>query len=161
MIINLSKVHLSWSVVKTDSSFDYYWIVSSKRQNYRSIIGPYNKLFKQRAVLSKEVTPMTDVPCTYQEGQPDTSPGQRTSRSTLSASNNEQIYSYYEHKLFDSSLFILSVFKFLYKYLKNNNAILRANGDSRGKIVLAVLLTFQWLLNSEKTRFVSKAVPEI
>ena len=42
-----------------------------------------------------------------------------------------------------------------------NNAILRANGESRGKIVLAVLLTFQWLLNSEKTRFVSKAVPEI
>ena len=42
-----------------------------------------------------------------------------------------------------------------------NNAILRANGVSGGKIVPAVLLTFQWLLNSEETRFVSKAVPEI
>ena len=42
-----------------------------------------------------------------------------------------------------------------------NNAILRANGVSEGKIVPAVPLTFQWLLNSEKTRFVSKAVPEI
>ena len=42
-----------------------------------------------------------------------------------------------------------------------NNAILRANGESGGKIVPAVLLTFQWLLNSEETKFVSKAVPEI
>ena len=41
------------------------------------------------------------------------------------------------------------------------NAILRANGESRGEIVPAVLLTFQWRLNSEETRFISKAVPEI
>ena len=38
---------------------------------------------------------------------------------------------------------------------------LRANGESGGKILAAVFLTFHWLLNSEKTRFVAKAVLEI
>ena len=38
---------------------------------------------------------------------------------------------------------------------------LPANGESGGKILPAVFLTFQWLLNSEKTRFVAKAVLEI
>ena len=38
---------------------------------------------------------------------------------------------------------------------------LRANGESGSKILRAVFPTFQWLLNSEKTRFVAKAVLEI
>ena len=39
--------------------------------------------------------------------------------------------------------------------------ILRANGKSGGKILLAVFLTFYWLLNSEKIISISKAVPEL
>ena len=38
---------------------------------------------------------------------------------------------------------------------------LGANGESGGKILPAVFLTFHWLSNSEKTRFVAKAVREI
>ena len=45
---------------------------------------------------------------------------------------------------------------------KHGNFVkLPVNGESGGKILPAVFLTFQWLLNSEKTRFVAKAVLEI
>ena len=44
--------------------------------------------------------------------------------------------------------------------LYGNIVNLRANGESVGG-VSAVFLTYHWLLNSEKSRFVAKAVLEI
>ena len=41
------------------------------------------------------------------------------------------------------------------------NLILRANGESGGKILQAVFSTFCWLSNSEKISSISKAVPEL